>query len=62
MSSVRPFAVAILALGLLGCGAGEDQRATFVVTWTGTLATDGLCLNGSTILRTTFPVQASITN
>jgi hypothetical protein len=59
--SVRSFALAMLALGFLGCASGDDPGAAFVGTWTGTLATDGVCLDGSTISRTTFAVQASIT-
>ena len=53
--------VLILAFGLLGCGMRNDPSAAFIGTWTGTLATEGLCLDGSTISQSTFPVQASIT-
>jgi len=52
--------VLILALGLLGCGTHDDPNAAFIGTWTGTLATEGLCLDGSTISQSTFPLQASI--
>lgn len=58
---MRSFALAMLTFGLLGCGAANDPSAAFIGTWTGTLATDGLCSDGSTIARRTFAVQASIT-
>jgi hypothetical protein len=54
--------VMILALGLLGCGTRDNPRAAFIGRWTGTLATDGVCLDGSSIPGSTFPVQASIAN
>jgi hypothetical protein len=53
--------VLILALGLLGCGTHDDPRSAFIGRWTGMLATDGICLDGSTISRSTFAVQVSIT-
>ena len=53
--------VLILALGVLGCGTRDDPSAAFIGTWTGALATEGLCIDGSMIARSTFPVQALIT-
>jgi hypothetical protein len=51
----------ILAFGLLGCGTRDDPSAAYIGTWTGTLATEASCNDGSTIPRSTFPVQALIT-
>jgi hypothetical protein len=50
-----------VALIILGCGDAREPRDRFLGTWSGTLTSDGLCQDGSTIPLSTFAFQAVVT-